>query len=314
MGLKVVLERITIEWHSARKERFAQHPLASFIRDEAAKEVQQTLANGQGLTVEGSAGAGQWAAVPWISVFDDVVTDSATRGYYIVYLFHSAGSFVHLSLNQGTTATRAEFKANTRAVLRDRATLMRHRLEDFSERLSVTSIDLGSQARLPADYCAGHAMGLTYTAARLPSDTVLAEDLNTAVAAYKALTFRGGIDPSLEPEDDDLPNVSRSLIEFRRYKMHRRIERNPRAATEAKRHHGVRCQVCHLRFDERYGDVGKGFIEAHHLRPISSLEEGAAVSYDVAADFAVLCSNCHRMIHRTLDPSDLDAFRSSIRC
>jgi len=38
------------------------------------------------------------------------------------------------------------------------------------------------------------------------------------------------------------------------------------------------------------GAIGKDFIEAHHLRPIASLEEGVAVSYDVAADFAVLCA------------------------
>ena len=46
---------------------------------------------------------------------------------------------------------------------------------------------------------------------------------------------------------------------------------------------------------------------------IYGLDEGAAVSYDVAADFAVLCSNCHRMIHRATDPSDLQGFRRLIR-
>ena len=39
------------------------------------------------------------------------------------------------------------------------------------------------------------------------------------------------------------------------------------------------------------------------------LEEGVPVRYNVATDFAVLCSNCHRMIHRTSDPSDLAGFR-----
>jgi 5-methylcytosine-specific restriction protein A len=55
--------------------------------------------------------------------------------------------------------------------------------------------------------------------------------------------------------------------------------------------HGTRCQACNLDFEERYGAIGKGFIEAHHLRAIASLEEGVAVTYDVAADFAVLCDN-----------------------
>ena len=51
--------------------------------------VELALASRRGLSVKGSPGAGQWAAVPWISVFDDIVTDSATHGYYVVYLFHS---------------------------------------------------------------------------------------------------------------------------------------------------------------------------------------------------------------------------------
>jgi 5-methylcytosine-specific restriction protein A len=313
MSLKAALERVLAEWQTARNDGYAQHPLATFIRDAVPDELERALKNRRGLTIEGSAGRGRWAGVPWVALFDDVVTNSATRGYYVVYLFHSGGTVVHLSLNQGTTATRTEFKTNTRAVLMDRASLMQRRLADFSAQLPVTSIDLGSQDELPADYCAGHAIGQSYLAGQLPSDEQLSEDLQAAVAAYRALTFRGGLDPSPEADEEDAPRVGSSLIELRRYKMHRRIERNPRAAKEAKKYHGIRCQACNLEFNQRYGHLGDGFIEAHHLRPIASLEEGAAVSYDVATDFAVLCSNCHRMIHRTADPSDLAGFRSLIR-
>jgi 5-methylcytosine-specific restriction protein A len=42
------------------------------------------------------------------------------------------------------------------------------------------------------------------------------------------------------------------------------------------------------------------------------IEEGLPVKYDVAADFAVLCSNCHRMSHRFSNPSDLAGFRTFI--
>jgi 5-methylcytosine-specific restriction enzyme A len=38
-----------------------------------------------------------------------------------------------------------------------------------------------------------------------------------------------------------------------------------------------------------------------------------AVTYDVAADFAVLCANCHRMIHRSPDPSNLAQFRALVQ-
>ena len=55
----------------------------------------------------------------------------------------------------------------------------------------------------------------------------------------------------------------------------------------------------------RFGPLGAGFIEAHHLKPVASLEEGAPVDTS-SDDFAVLSSNCHRMIRRTADPSDLE--------
>ncbi|MHC4040787.1 MrcB family domain-containing protein [Bradyrhizobium sp. 23AC] len=297
------------EWAGTHLQEFSGHPLANHIRGAAKQEVETALGNPKGLSFKGSAGSGRWADVPWIAVYDDVVTDTATEGYYVVYLFHMSEPTVHLSLNQGTTGTRLEFKSATHDVLRERAQLMRRRLPDFTSRLPVTSIDLGSTGELPGDYAAGHAMGISYSVSDLPSDAELASDLQAAVAAYKALTFRGGLDPIAEKSDEDAPGEGASLIEQRRYKLHRRIERNPKAAKAAKSHHGTKCQACELEFHERYGEIGRGFIEAHHLKPIGSLNEGEAVSYDVATDFAVLCSNCHRMIHRTSDPADITGFR-----
>jgi 5-methylcytosine-specific restriction enzyme A len=103
------------------------------------------------------------------------------------------------------------------------------------------------------------------------------------------------------------------ITETRKYSYHRKIERNRTAAKNAKKFHGTTCQACDLKFVERYGPIGEGFIEAHHLKPIGTLEEGKPVEYDIAGDFAVLCANCHRMIHRRADPSDLKGFKALIR-
>lgn len=192
---------------------------------------------------------------------------------------------------------------------------MRRRLPDFAEDLPVTAIALRSQNQLPRDYEAGHALGRVYEVHHMPDGGALAADLLLAAKAYLSLTFRGGLDPSFEGTSDaeDEPPRSASLIEVRRYRLHRRIERNPRAAAEAKRVHGTTCQGCGLSFLAMYGEIGRGFIEAHHLRPLYTLEEGASTAYDVKRDFVVLCANCHRMIHRTADPSDLASFRASVR-
>src|ERR1019366_319608 len=122
----------------------------------------------------------------------------------------------------------------------------------------------------------------------------------------------GYAEPQAELEDEFKIPAQATIIETRKYAFHRKVERNRTAAKQAKKFHGTRCQACDLDFKERYGEIGKGFIEAHHLKPIASLEEGVAVTYDVAADFAVLCANCHRMIHRSADPSNLNSFRENL--
>ena len=314
MSLRDTFGRILNEYGTAKSQALRNHPLAQFVRDTAPNEVRDALGDAsRGLISEGSVGRGNWAAVPWIAIFDPLVTGTATSGYYPVYLFHASEPTIHLSLNQGTTETREEFGAETRMVLQDRAAFIRKRLADFTNLLPTREIDLGSDARLPGDYAAGHALGFTYDGARLPPEADLRTDLRNIVSAYRALTFRGGLDPSSYGDEGlDANEPATTLLEKRQYRLHRRIERNPSAARLAKKHHGVVCQACGLDFAQRYGVIGKGFVEAHHLRPMSALTEGEAVIYDVDADFAVLCANCHRMIHRTDDPSDLQSFRDLV--
>lgn len=317
MPLRETISRILADYPTAKSEPLKSHPLAIFIRGDAEGAVREALGELQlGLVVQGSPGQGNWAAVPWISVFDPAITTSATAGYYVVYLFHGNEPVVHLSLNQGTTKVRDEFGARTREILRDRADLMRKRVTEFSQLLPVTEIDLGSDAELPGDYVAGHALGRTYTAVTLPNENELRSDLQTIVRAYRALTYRGGIDADVDTQTDvseEFGKKSITITETRKYAYHRKVERNRTAARQAKKFHGTVCQACDLDFGQRYGELGRGFIEAHHLKPISGLEEGVAVDYNVADDFAVLCANCHRMIHRSDDPSDLKKFRALVQ-
>ena len=123
--LSETLRRVLEEYSEASKHPLEGNALAAYIRDDAAATVKDALGElGSGLLVKGSSGAGIWAAVPWISIFDPAITTSATYGYYVVYLFHSSSPMVFLSLNQGTTKVRKEFGAKTREILRDRAELL----------------------------------------------------------------------------------------------------------------------------------------------------------------------------------------------
>lgn len=305
---------VATNYLTATSEDFRGHALASTLRDTLPSDLGKNLgADANGLLIKGSPGQGRWAEVPWVAFFERSVTESARSGYYPVYLFSIATNSIHLSLNQGTTRVFDEFKSTALEVLTERAELIRRRVNDFADRIPERAISFGpAPGELARGYAAGHALGVSYNIADLPSEESLLLDLRNTLAAYRELIFRGGLDFSGDDKNTKADDPSASIDEERRYKMHRRIERNSRAAKLVKAHHGYTCQVCDFDFQSVYGDIGRNFIEAHHLTPISTLEAGTKVQYDVVTDFAVLCSNCHRMIHRTADPADVGALRASL--
>jgi hypothetical protein len=71
------------------------------------------------------------------------------------------------------------------------------------------------------------------------------------------------------------------------------FQRHPKVVSEAKKAHGFECMVCGFNFEKQYGDIGRGYIECHHLREMAIDEERETN----IADVAVVCSNCHRMLH-----------------
>lgn len=75
-----------------------------------------------------------------------------------------------------------------------------------------------------------------------------------------------------------------------------RHERNKALRQLCLRHYGYRCQVCGLDFEEKYGEIGRHFIEVHHLNPIAETDGEHAL--DPVTGLVPLCCNCHAMIHR----------------
>lgn len=68
-----------------------------------------------------------------------------------------------------------------------------------------------------------------------------------------------------------------------------------------KAHNGqLFCIACGFNFFETYGELGKDFIEIHHKEPMHLMDiEGEKMTLDEALKkVAVVCPNCHRMIHR----------------
>ena len=262
-----------------------------------------------GLIIEASPGKGRWSDAPWIAIFDPLVTDTAQRGYYPVYLFTRTLDTVYLSINQGMTELRDELGTKgAQVLLRSRAKIMRTRITtEELQHFSVSNIDLqppNAQHRL-AFYEPGHSFGIKYNYSNLPSNDQLVGDLQRIVRLYRLITSRGGVNPLDTPDGG---SSFGTLEEKRNYRYHRVVERNRKLALEAKRIHGYVCQVCHFNFEKKYGRLGIEYIEAHHLTPISELPEGERVELSPKNDFAVVCANCHRMLHRKGAPISFEEF------
>ncbi len=66
------------------------------------------------------------------------------------------------------------------------------------------------------------------------------------------------------------------------------------------------CEVCKFDFKERYGKHGEGFAECHHIVPLSTPDRSPITSL---SDLAIVCANCHRMLHRGRSWPTLDELR-----
>ncbi len=83
---------------------------------------------------------------------------------------------------------------------------------------------------------------------------------------------------------------------------HLRIEkvRNPALVKEAKQIFKIKngrlfCEACDFEFEKQYGNRGKNYIEAHHNSPLSEIKGRVALTIK---DLSMVCSNCHRMLHK----------------
>lgn len=88
--------------------------------------------------------------------------------------------------------------------------------------------------------------------------------------------------------------------ERRRFKEHVQRERDPRVVRLAKEarlacEKCLECDVCGFDFAKKYGSEGHGFIEGHHTTPLHQMKKGHKTKI---GDIALVCSNCHRMLHR----------------
>lgn len=311
MGLRDGFERVLNEYVTARQnDNFTKHKLADHIRGRLRDAVIESIGNDERLIVKGSAGQGNWARGPWVGIFDRLVTTGAQSGYYPVYLFREDMTGFYLSLNQGMTEAKNLYKTDAKTALASRAANFRAMLGKAISPFSEHVIDLRptAQGNDTAFYEAGNICAKFYAIGELPSEAVLAQDLISMIQLYSnlSMTLTEGEVSATTVEGDEPPQ--QAYEDATRLRLHKRIERNAKLAKDVKKHHGYHCQICSINFEAIYGEIGKEYIEAHHLTPLASVK-GKKVVLDPVKDFAVLCSNCHRMIHRSGLVGDISQFK-----
>jgi 5-methylcytosine-specific restriction endonuclease McrA len=128
---------------------------------------------------------------------------------------------------------------------------------------------------------------LQYEGEGLPSELQAGNNRSAKVA-----------EDSLQVDDVTHGDVDKAIPDTegkKRIRLHAYYERSQRNRRQAIETHGTTCAVCTFNFDETYGkDYAKGYIQIHHIKPLSEYEGGV----DPATDLVPLCANCHAMAHR----------------
>lgn len=136
-----------------------------------------------------------------------------------------------------------------------------------------------------------------------------------AKLAAEAKAIREAVESANEAEVAKLPQADEYVGEEGGVimRLHKRYERDSRLVrekiAEARTSGQLKCEVCSFDFQTRYGALGAGYIEVHHLKPVNQLGKGGKTKL---SDLALVCANCHRMAHRKRIPLDLDSIKASL--
>ncbi|MGW3861096.1 HNH endonuclease [Streptomyces sp. NPDC005047] len=102
--------------------------------------------------------------------------------------------------------------------------------------------------------------------------------------------------PQAEDEDDDDASAPEGRLLLRQHRARERNKglRKKKVDSVLRKGGTLACEACGFDFAEVYGDRGAGYVECHHVVPLHEAGEGRTR----LSDLALICANCHRMIHR----------------
>ncbi|MEG4500215.1 DUF3578 domain-containing protein [Microcoleus sp. F10-C6] len=101
MALRESLEKIIFEYPLVSSDNFKEHSFASYVRNLVPTSISASLELPEIYTVKASAGNGSWAKVPWIAIFNKLVTRVSSRGFTVfIYFAPTSLAFIFLSIKE----------------------------------------------------------------------------------------------------------------------------------------------------------------------------------------------------------------------
>lgn len=183
MSLRQLLTEIAGSWEQAKNEQFTGHPIVTLLRQDLIKAIESKLLSPENYLIKASAGAGNWADVPWLSILNPSITESTQSGIYPVYLFRSDGSGVYLSLGFGTTELKKQYGT---ALAKQQAEELRNSIRGLDNRLNAwdQKVDLRSNTALGKSYEWASAGAKFYPLNNMPNEDTLTSDLTELLDIY----------------------------------------------------------------------------------------------------------------------------------
>ncbi|WNK20632.1 DUF3578 domain-containing protein [Halomonas piscis] len=188
MSLRNTLAKILSDWPAAKTQRFTQHPIATFFRQEFKQEIERIVKDFDGsyLTVP-SVGAGNWADVAWLSILNPAITKTTQDGIYPVYLFQADGAGVFLSLIQGTTAPTQKLGKKPAEAQAERVKESIFNTLPELYHWGRRNITLNTNTNLGKSYEKFNIFARYYAADNLPDDATLEKDLQEMLTFYRQI-------------------------------------------------------------------------------------------------------------------------------
>ncbi len=181
------ITRFMTECPGAKSQPFANNAFGVYVRNDIPEAIYTTgLVDKGKYLITASVGAGNWAMIPWICIFDRSITTTATKGVYIVYLLSKDSKRLYLTFNQGCTEiSNSHGKRETIQIMRQRANEIAGYTDAYGFGVG-DNIDLGDNlTSLGQYYERGTIYYKKYDVNAIPDEDELCQDLDDMMRIYK---------------------------------------------------------------------------------------------------------------------------------